>query len=117
MSLQNIPDCLCRDWVWDDGVYVPGDLDSIGSLASGDMCDDGVRVSGRKLGRATKLRGLSIGKEILEYSGDGGLADTSFRGNIASGVTMGGQGEDVFLVGGRNGTHIRSSEPWAFSTA
>ena len=37
MFLEDIPDCLGGDWVGDDGVYVFGDLDSICSLASGDL--------------------------------------------------------------------------------
>ena len=92
----------------DNCVNVFGSLDSIGDLASGDLCEDGACSSGRELGRATKMRGLSIGKKVLEYSGDSGLANTSLRGNITGGVTMGDQRKDVFLVGRRNGVHIRS---------
>ena len=54
------------------------------------------------------MRGLSIGKKVLECSGDSGLADTSLRGSIAGGVTMGSKRKDVFLVSRRNGVHIRS---------
>ena len=108
MLLEHISDCLGGDWVGDDGINVPGNLDSIGSLASGDLCNDGVCGSGRKLRRVTKVRSLLIGKKILEYPGDSGLANTSFSGNMAGRVTMGGKGKDVFLVSRRNGAHIRS---------
>ena len=71
--------------------------------------------SGRELGRMTKMRCLSIGEEIFEYPGDSRLANTSVRCNIASGVTMGGKGNDVFLVSSRNGVHIRSGCPGIFA--
>ena len=64
-----------------------------------------------------KMRCLSIGKDIFEYPGDSRLANTSVRGNIVSGVTMGGKGNDVFLVSSRNRAHIRSGVPWNVCTA
>jgi hypothetical protein len=106
--LQNISDCLGGDLVGDNGVDVFGGLDSIGSFASGDLLEDGVCSSGREFGRPTKVGGLSIGKKVLEYSGDSGLANTSLRGNIASGVAMGSKRKDIFLVSRRNGAHIKS---------
>ena len=54
---------------------------------------------------------------IFEYPGDSRLANTSVRGNIVSGVTMGGKGNDVFLVSSRNRVHIRSGVPWHVCTA
>ena len=65
----------------------------------------------------TKLRCLSIRKNVFEHPGDSGLANTSVRGNIAGGVTMGGKGNDVFLVSSRDGVHIRSGVPWHLWTA
>ena len=115
MFLQGISDCLGGDWVGDDGVNVPGNLDSIYSLPSGDLWEDGASGSGRELGRMTKMRCLLIGKDIFEYPGESRLANTSVRGNIVSGVTMGGKGNDVFLVSSRNRVHIRSGVPWMFA--
>jgi len=63
------------------------------------------------------VRCLSIGKDIFEYPGDSRLANTSVRGNIAGGVTMGSKGNDVFLVSSRDGVHIRSGVPWHVCTA
>ena len=40
MLLEHISDCLWADWVGDDGVNVFGDLNSIGSLSSGDLGED-----------------------------------------------------------------------------
>ena len=52
--------------------------------------------------------GFLIGKKVLECSGDSGLADTSLRGNIAGGVTMGSKRKVVFLLSRRNEVDIRS---------
>ena len=40
MLLEYISDCLWADWAGDDGVNVFGDLNSIGSLPSGDLGED-----------------------------------------------------------------------------
>jgi len=74
-----------------------------------------VSGSGRELGRMTIVRCLLIGKDIFEYPGDSRLANTSVRGNMAGGVTMGSKGNDVFLVSSRDGAHIRSGVPWHFA--
>ena len=60
----------------------------------------------------TKMRCLLIRKDIFEHPRDSRLANTSVRGKVLSGVTMGGKGNDVFLVSSRNGAHIRSGVPW-----
>lgn len=91
----------------DDSIDVSGSLNSIGSLASSDLCKDRVCSCSRKFGRVAKMRGLSIGK-VLEYSGDSRLANASLRGNIAGGVTMSGKRKDIFLMGRRDRVHIRS---------
>ena len=65
----------------------------------------------------TKMRCLLIGKDIFEYPGESRLANTSVTGNMVSGVTIGGKGNDVFLVSSRNGVHIRSRLPWHVCTA
>ena len=51
-------------------------------------------------------------KELLAM-----LANTSVRGNIVGGVTMGSKGNDVFLVSSRDGAHIRSGVPRHVCTA
>lgn len=76
MSLEHIPDCLCGDWIRDDGVDVFHGLDSIGSLSSSDLCDDRALSIGRKLGRTTSRGDLSVRKEVLKYPGYSRLANT-----------------------------------------
>ena len=89
----------------DGGIDVIGNLNSIGGLSSRNLSDDGMLISRRKLGRMTKGRSLLVWKELLEDSGDSGLADTQFGGNMTSGMTMGGQGEDVFFLSRGDGSH------------
>ena len=49
MFLENSSNCVGGDWVGDNGMNVVGGLNSIGSLAGSDLCNDGVCGSGRKL--------------------------------------------------------------------
>jgi hypothetical protein len=90
----------------DDGVNVFGHLNSISSLPSGDLGEDGSFISGRELGRAAIIKNLSIRKEILEDPGDGGPAKTKFGGNTTCGETIGSKGEDVFLLSRGDGMHV-----------
>ena len=52
----------------DDGVNVSGDLDSIGSLSSGDLGEDRSFISGRELGRTATRRNLSTRLKVLKDS-------------------------------------------------
>jgi hypothetical protein len=117
MFPQYIPDCLSGDWTGDDSVNVSGSLSGICSLASDDLPEDGVCSSDRELGRTTKGRGLSIREKGFEYPGDSGLANTSLRGNMTSGVSMGGKGKDVFLLSRGDGSHTSSGGNRYASTA
>ena len=69
----------------DDGVNVSGDLDSIGSLSSGDLGEDRLFISGRELGRTATRRNLSTRLKVLKDSGDSGPSNTKFGGNMMSG--------------------------------
>jgi hypothetical protein len=69
----------------DDGVNVSGDLDSIGSLSSGDLGEDRSLISGRELRRTATRRNLSTRLKLLKDSGDGGPSNTKFGGNMTSG--------------------------------
>ena len=82
-----------------------GSLDSIGSLASGDLCEDSMLISDRKFGRATSRRCLMIGKKVLKCPRDSRLANAKFESNIASGDAIGGQRKDVFLLSRGDGMH------------
>jgi hypothetical protein len=53
--LEYIPDCLGTDRVGDDIVDEMGSLNSIVKLPSGDLVQNGLFVSIRKLGRATSF--------------------------------------------------------------
>lgn len=105
MSFEDSSDCLCRDWVGDDGIDVVGSLDSIVSLACGDLVDDGSLGGGRKLDRTSRRRYGSVGKEVPEYPGDSRLADTQVGGNFMSRMTIRGQRNDVFLLSRGDGVH------------
>ena len=69
----------------DDGVNVSGDLDSIGSLSSGDLGEDTLFISGRELERMATRRNLSTRLRVLKDSGDSGLSNTRFGGNMMHG--------------------------------
>ena len=69
----------------DDGVNVSGDLDSIGSLSSGDLGKDRLFISGRELGRIATRRNLLTRLKVLKNSGDSGPSNTKFGGNMTSG--------------------------------
>ena len=60
---------------------------------------------GRKLRRMTRGRDLAIRKEVLKYPGHSRLANTKFGGNRASGMMIGGQRKDVFLLSRGDGVH------------
>ena len=60
---------------------------------------------GRKLGRMTRGRDLVIRKEVLKYPGYSRLANTKFGGNRVSGIMIGGQRKDVFLLSRGDGVH------------
>lgn len=89
----------------DDRIDVFGDLNSIGGLACGDLCDDCMLGGGGKFGRTSRKRCRSIGEEVLEYPGDSRLADSHSRGNETSRVAIRGQRKDVFLLSRRDGVH------------
>ena len=84
MLLEHISDCLCADCMGGDGVEVSGDLDSIGSLASGDLSQDCSLRGGRKLRRTTPRGVMLIGMEVFKCSGYCGLAEAESGGNSAS---------------------------------
>ena len=69
----------------DDGVNMSGDLDSIGSLSSGDLGEDRSFISGRELGRMATRKNLSTRLKVLRNSGDSGPSNTKFGGNMTSG--------------------------------
>ena len=82
-----------------------GSLNSISSLASGNLCKDNPLAYGRKLGRMASRRGLVIGKEVLKCPRDSRLANTKFGSNITSGDAIGGQRKDVFFLSRGDGMH------------
>ena len=69
----------------DDGVNVSGDFDSIGSLSSGDFGEDRSFISGRELGRMASRKNLLTRLKVVKDSGDSGLSNTKFGGNMMSG--------------------------------
>ena len=75
-----------------------GSLDSIGSLASSDLCEDCSLVNSRKLGWATSRQRWQIGMEGFKCPGYSRLAEVEPGSNSVSRVTMRGQREDVFLL-------------------
>jgi hypothetical protein len=91
----------------DDGVNVSGDLDSIGSLSSGDLGEDTSFISGGELGRMATKRKLSTRLNLLKESGDSGPSNTKFGGNKTSGGPIRSKGEDVFLLSRGDGKHVR----------
>ena len=82
-----------------------GGLDSIGSLASSDLCQDSMLISGRKFGRTTSSRSLVTGKEVLKCPRDSRLANAKFGSNMTSGDAIGGQRKDVFFLSRGDGMH------------
>jgi hypothetical protein len=82
-----------------------GGLDSIGSLASSDLCQDSMLIPGRKFGRMISRRGLVIGKEVLKCPRDSRLVNAKFGSNMMSGDAIGGQRKDVFPLSREDGTH------------
>ena len=80
-------------------------LDSIGSLVSSDLCEDSLLVNSRKLGGMTSRQRWQVGMEGSKCPGYSRLAEVESGSNSASRVTMGGQGEDVFLLSRGNGMH------------
>ncbi len=107
MLLEHISDCLWADWMGDDGVNVSGNLDSIGSLSSGDLGEDRSFISGRELGRTATRRKLSTRLKPIKDSGDSGPSNTKFGGNMTSGGPIRSKGEDVFLLSRGDGMHVR----------
>ena len=48
---------------------------------------------------------IAVRQRVFEHSGDSRLTDTQARGNITGGMTMGGQGKDVFHLSRGYGKH------------
>ena len=84
---------------------VVGGLHSIGSLASGDLSKNCSLKCSRKLGRTTPRGVMLIEMEVSECSGYCGLAEAKSGGNSASGMVIGGQKENVFLLKREGGVH------------
>ena len=82
-----------------------GGLDSIGSLASSDLCQDSMLISGRKFGRTTSQRSLVIGNEVFKCPEDSRLANTKFESNMMSGDPIGGQRKNIFLLSREHGIY------------
>ena len=82
-----------------------GSLDSIGSLASSDLCKDSSLVNSRKLEGMTSRQRWQVGMEGSKCPGYSRLAEVESGSNSVSRVTMGGQGEDVFLLSRGGGMH------------
>jgi len=82
-----------------------GSLDSISSLASSDLCEDSLLVNDRKLGGTTSRQRWQVGMEGSKCPGYSRLAEVESGSNGACRVTMGGQGEDVFLLSRGGGAH------------
>ena len=66
----------------DNGIDMLHGLYSIGGLASLNLCNNYMLISGRKLGWASSKRIVVVGKEIMKYSGNSRPANTNFGGNM-----------------------------------
>ena len=82
-----------------------GGLDSIGSLASSDLYQNSMLISGRKFGRTTSRRGLVIEKEVLKCPRVSKLANAKFGSNIISGDPIEGQRKNVCLLSREDGIY------------
>ena len=82
-----------------------GSLDSIGSLASSDLCEDSSLVNSRKLEGATSRQRWQVGMEGSKCPGYSRLASVESGSNSVSRVTMEGQRENVFLLSRGGGMH------------
>ena len=107
-------DCLRGDWTGDDGIDVFGGLNSIRSLSSGNLSDDRLLRVSRKLRRISRGRDKSIRKDIIEYPGCSRSSNTSFGGNLVNRKTIGGKGEDTFLLSRGDGVHCGIVEFWKY---
>ena len=82
-----------------------GGLDSIGRLATSDLCKNSMLISSRELGRTASKRSIMIGKKIFKYSANSSPANAKFGGNIACRKTIGGQRNDIFFLSRGDGVH------------
>ena len=89
----------------DNSVDVFHGLDSIGSFASSDLCDNWMLIPGRKLGWAASKRSVMIGKEILRCPGNSRPANSKFGGNLMIGETIRSKRKDIFLLSRGDGMH------------
>jgi hypothetical protein len=89
--------------VGDSVVDILHGLNSIRCLASLDLCNNCMLISGRKLGWMASKRSVVVGKEIMKCSGNSRPANTKFGGNMTIGEAIRSKRKDIFLLsrGGR----------------
>ena len=108
--LEDSSDCLGGDWIGDDGIDVFGGLNSIGGLASSDLCDNRTCIGRGQFRKTTTKRELLVWNGISKDSGHSRLADNDSRCNKSSRVTMRDKEQDIFLGRGREKMYRKNRE-------